>query len=79
MDELTAELRAAPLLVGHGDACPNNLLFRPGSADLVLIDFGFWGPRPIGFDLGQLVVGDVQLGYRAAADLPRIEQVCLSA
>ena len=79
VEELTAELLAAPLLVGHGDACPNNLLSRPGDADLVLIDFGFWGPRPIGFDLGQLVVGDVQLGYGAAADLPRIEQVCLSA
>lgn len=79
VDELSAELLAAPLLVGHGDACPNNLLSGPGDADLVLIDFGFWGPRPIGFDLGQLVVGDVQLGHRAAADLPRIEQVCLSA
>ena len=79
VDELIAELRAAPLLVGHGDACPNNLLSRPDDDDLVLIDFGFWGPRPIAFDLGQLVVGDVQLGYRAAADLPRIEQVCLSA
>ena len=44
--------------------------------DLVLIDFGFWGEQPLGFDLGQLLIGDVQLGRRPAADLPALEEAC---
>ena len=45
----------------------------------MLIDYGFWGPNPIGFDLGQLLVGDVQVGKRPAADLPVLEDLCLGA
>lgn len=63
----------------HGDACTNNLLVQAGSDDLVLIDFGFWGTQPLGFDLGQLLLGDVQLGRRPAATLGELEQACLTA
>lgn len=66
---LVAELDEAPLVTGHGDACPNNLLGTPERDNLVLIDFGFWKPLPLGFDLGQLVLGDVQLGRRPADTL----------
>lgn len=64
-----AELDGAPLVNGHGDACPNNLMGAPERDSLVLIDFGFWKPLPVGFDLGQLVLGEVQLGRRPAATL----------
>ena len=52
---------------------------QAGSDDLVLIDFGFWSTQPIGFDLGQLLLGDVQIGRRPAATLPAVEQGCLPA
>lgn len=56
------ELAAAPHGPGHGDACPNNLLGTDRRDEFVLIDFGFWKPLPIGFDLGQLLFGELQLG-----------------
>ncbi len=67
--EYAEELSSRPIVASHGDACPNNLLARVGSDDFVLIDYGFWGPGPIGYDLSQLLVGDVQLGRRSSDDL----------
>ena len=72
-------LETVPDGTAHGDACTNNLLVQAGSDDLVLIDFGFWSTQPIGFDLGQLLLGDVQSGRRPAATLPAVEQGCLPA
>jgi hypothetical protein len=78
--ELVAELGAVPTLTGHGDACPNNLLPRvDGGPGFVLIDYGFWGVRPVGFDLGQLLVGEVQLGRRPASLLAATEDVIVDA
>lgn len=73
-----AELAAFPSTAGHGDACPNNLLVtdEPG---FTMIDFGFWQLLPVGFDLGQLLVGDVQLGLRSSADLADRGEACLVA
>jgi hypothetical protein len=73
------ELMRFPLATGHGDACPNNLLVRAGSEDFVLIDFGFWRMLPIGFDLSQLLVGDVQIGKRSTDDLRERDEACLAA
>lgn len=74
------ELDAAPLGAAHGDACPRNLLVRRGCADeLVLIDFAFWCRAPLGFDLTQLLLGEVQLGERPAAELPELGERCLVA
>ncbi len=44
-----------------------------------LIDFGFWRPQPVGFDLSQLLVGDIQIGRRDADDLPGLAEACLTA
>ena len=74
-----AELEEIPLGTSHGDACPNNLLTRAGSSDFVLIDYGFWGPNPIGFDLGQLLVGDVQMGRRRSDDLAEVDDAIVRA
>lgn len=76
--ELAAEGDALPWLTSHGDACPNNLLAGPGD-DLMLIDFGFWGGAPVGFDLMTLLVGDTQLGRRPAAALAEIDDTIIPA
>jgi hypothetical protein len=74
------ELAAMPTATGHGDACPNNLLARPaGERGFVLIDYAFWGPMPIGFDLGQLLVGEVQLGRLPTTELATIDDVIVAA
>jgi hypothetical protein len=67
------ELDAMPRLSGHGDACPNNMLAGRGDDDFVLIDYGFWNPLTVGFDLGQLLVGDVQIGRRPAGCLDSVD------
>ena len=82
LDELPAwvdELAAAPHVPGHGDACPNNLLAGEHDDDFVLIDFGFWKPLPLGFDLGQLLLGDVQLGRRSADGLRALDERIVAA
>lgn len=76
---LTGELDAMPWLTGHGDACPNNLLAVDGIAAFVLIDYGFWGRRPLGFDLGQLLVGEVQLGRAPGAQVGTLGPTLLEA
>ena len=73
------EIETVPLGTSHGDACSNNLLRTAGSTEIVLIDFGFWSTQPLGFDLGQLLLGDVQLGRRPASSLPELEAACLPA
>lgn len=74
------ELDAAPLGAAHGDACPRNLLVPRGRADdFVLIDFAFWCRAPLGFDLTQFLMGEVQLGERPAAQLADLDELCLAA
>ena len=75
-----ADLDATPLGTAHGDACPRNLLVTAADADgFVLIDYGFWGSAPVGFDLAQLLLGEVQTGERPAAELPALHEACLPA
>lgn len=79
VDAITDELLAMPHLAGHGDACPNNLLLTEGHDGFTLIDFGFFTMLPVGFDLGQLLVGDVQIGRRDAGDLVERDAAMLAA
>lgn len=79
VDDVAAELMALPVLAGHGDACPNNLLVAPGDSDFTMIDFGFFTALPVGFDLGQLLVGDVQIGLRPADDLVERDTASLTS
>lgn len=79
VDEYVDWLETVPEGTAHGDACTNNLLVQDGSDHLVLIDFGFWSTQPLGFDLGQLLLGDVQIGRRAAATLADVERACVPA
>jgi hypothetical protein len=74
------ELEAAPVGSAHGDACPRNLLIpRSRPDDFVLIDLAFWCRAPLGFDLSQLLMGEVQVGERPAAQLPDLDELCLDA
>lgn len=77
LDELAGEFAGARHLTSHGDACPNNLLRRDGDAGFTLIDFGFWRPQPVGFDLAQLLVGDIQVGHQDVGDLPVRAEACV--
>lgn len=79
VDDVAAELMGLPVLVGHGDACPNNLLVRPDRDGFTLIDFGFFTALPVGFDLGQLLVGDVQIGRRSPDDLGERDEACVAS
>lgn len=79
LDPLAEEFAALPHRTSHGDACPNNLLRHPSGDGFTLIDFGFWRPQPVGFDLSQLLVGDIQIGRSDATDLPELAEACLAA
>jgi hypothetical protein len=76
---LGEELKWYPVLAAHGDASPNNLLPGPSPNSFTLIDYGFWMPQPVGFDLGQLLVGDVQIGRRSPALLGETDAVIVEA
>jgi hypothetical protein len=72
------ELDSMPVGTIHGDACRRNLLTSRADPDgFVLIDYGFWGRGPLGFDLSQLLIGDVQTGERPASSMRALEEACL--
>jgi hypothetical protein len=79
LDLLAEEFARMPHRTSHGDACPNNLLRHRSGGGFTLIDYGFWRPQPVGFDLSQLLVGDIQIGRRDADDLPELAEACLTA
>lgn len=79
LDALAQEFASSRHLASHGDACPNNLLRRTGDPGFTLIDFGFWRPQPVGFDLAQLLVGDIQVGQQDADDLPERAAACVAS
>jgi hypothetical protein len=79
LDRLVDELESLPSATAHGDACMDNLVLTECDDDIVLIDFGFWGAAQVGFDLGQLLLGEIQLGRRPADTLPELEHACLPA
>jgi hypothetical protein len=79
LPSLLDELDDLPNTAAHGDACTRNLLVTDNDDGFTLIDFGFWGEAPIGFDLGQLLLGEIQLGERPAHTLAHLEDACLPA
>lgn len=77
---LLAALDRLPHTMPHGDACPQNLLVpADGSADFVAIDWGWPYAAPVGFDLGQLLVGLAQDGGTDPEDLPAIHETIEAA
>ncbi|HEX7993086.1 MAG TPA: phosphotransferase [Streptosporangiaceae bacterium] len=73
-------LDALPQTHAHGDASPQNLLRpveEPGT--LVVIDWGFGDLLPIGFDLGQLLVGLAHAGETDPDELAAIDSAIMPA
>lgn len=63
LPEVLDMLDRLPQTYAHGDASPQNLLLpaeEPGT--VIVIDWGFGSLLPIGFDLGQLLVGLAHAG-----------------
>jgi hypothetical protein len=79
IDALAEEFAVLPHRAAHGDASPNNLLRHPHGDGFTLIDYGFWRPQPIGYDLSQLLVGEIQVRRLDADDLPQRAAACLAA
>jgi hypothetical protein len=70
------QLDRLPQCYAHGDATPQNLLIPARRPDeLVVIDWGFGSLLPVGFDLGQLLIGLASAGQTRLADLPAIDAV----
>jgi len=77
---LLAEMDTLPAAMPHGDAAPVNLLRprdEPGS--YVAIDWAFQCHLPLGHDLGQLLVGEVERGRMDPVRLPVLLDVTLAA
>lgn len=80
LPEVLDRLDALPQAVPHGDASPQNLLQPVDEPDrLVLIDLSFPCPSPLGFDLGQLLVGLVHAGEAPASSLTAMDEVLVPA
>jgi hypothetical protein len=77
---LLDEMDLLPQTLAHGDAAPANLL-RPRAEPgvFVAIDWSFGSPLPVGHDLGQLLVGDVEGDVVDPAMLPAIHEAILPA
>ena len=77
---LLDRLDRLPQTYAHGDASPQNLLLpdnEPGT--VVVIDWGFGSLLPIGFDLGQLLVGLAHAGNCDPAALSDIDAAIFPA
>jgi hypothetical protein len=63
-----------PQTYAHGDASPQNLLLPAGEPGIIaVIDWGFGTLLPVGFDLGQLLVGLAHAGQTDPAAIPAID------
>ena len=73
-------LDALPQTYAHGDASPQNLLLPAGEpGTIAVIDWGFGTLLPVGFDLGQLLLGLAHAGEAGVGDLPAIDAAIFPA
>jgi hypothetical protein len=80
LPRLAARLAELPAAMPHGDACPQNLLVPRSDPDtLVAADISMQSPMPLGFDLGQLLIGHVHAGLMPAAHLPVVHEQLVPA
>jgi hypothetical protein len=71
-------LDSLPLTYAHGDASPQNILIdERDPQNFVVIDWGLGTLLPVGFDLGQLLIGPVHAGLVDPDDIPAIDEVIL--
>ena len=80
LPQLIAEMDTLPSSLPHGDAAPVNLLRpRDEPGTFVLIDWGFGCQLPLGFDIGQLLVGEVERGAMEPQRLPALHDLLVAA
>lgn len=80
LPSLLDRLDQLPQTYAHGDASPQNLLIPLGDrASRVVIDWGLEKLLPIGFDLGQLLIGLVHADVLTPDILPSIEAFIVPA
>jgi hypothetical protein len=73
LPRLLVEMDGLPTSLPHGDAAPVNMLRpRDDPGSFVLIDWGFGCQVPLGFDVGQLLVGEAE----GAMEADRLPQLC---
>jgi len=80
LPEVLDMLDRLPQTYAHGDASPQNLLLpakEPGT--VIVIDWGFGSLLPIGFDLGQLLVGLAHAGKSDPSGLRDIDAAIFPA
>jgi hypothetical protein len=80
LPDVLDRLDRLPQTYAHGDASPQNLLLpaaAPGT--VVVIDWGFGSLLPVGFDLGQLLVGLAHAGQSDPAALPDVDAAIFPA
>jgi Phosphotransferase enzyme family len=74
LPRLLDTLDQLPQTYAHGDASPQNLLLPAGEpGTIAVIDWGFGTPLPVGFDLGQLLVGLAHASPLEVSLLPAID------
>jgi hypothetical protein len=75
-----ARMNGLPQTLAHGDASPQNLLVPRSEPDtFIVIDWGFTSLASVGFDLGQLLVGLVNVGEVPFSDLAAIVEAIVPA
>lgn len=75
---LLDRLDTLPQTYAHGDASPQNLLIpRDDPSTRVVIDWGLEKPVPVGFDLGQLLIGLAHADELPVDELSAVEQCIL--
>lgn len=73
-------LDTLPQTFAHGDASPQNLLIPAADrSERIVIDWGFGTPLPVGFDLGQLLIGLAHAGELDPGDIGRVDAAILPA
>jgi aminoglycoside phosphotransferase (APT) family kinase protein len=71
---LLDRLDGLPQTYAHGDASPQNLLIPVGDRSTrMVIDWGLEKPVPVGFDLGQLLIGLVHADEMPVRAMPGVE------
>jgi hypothetical protein len=74
LGDLLDAVERVPMTYAHGDASPQNLLIDERAPDtFVVIDWGLGSLLPVGFDLGQLLVGPVHAGLVDPDEIPAID------
>ncbi len=75
---LVDHFESMPRSIGHGDACPQNLLVSADDPDeLVAIDLSWPHPEAIGYDLSQLLIGHAHSGELGVDALPALHETIL--